>query len=116
MKSSVWFVAGALALGLAAASAAAETTVVEAGGSIQAAVDAAASGDTIVVAGGTFEENVTVSGRTDLRIVARGRAVIEAASDSSAAVTIEGSEDVRFSGFTVLPTEHDAFRFYRLDP
>ena len=26
------------------------------------------------------------------------------------------AREAGFSGFTILPTEHDAFRFYRLDP
>jgi hypothetical protein len=26
------------------------------------------------------------------------------------------AREAGFSGFTVLPTEHDSFRFYRLDP
>ena len=26
------------------------------------------------------------------------------------------ARDAGFSGFTILPTEHDQFRFYRLDP
>lgn len=78
----------------------ADTIRVEANGSIQAAVDAAASGDTIVIPRGTYRENVKLSGRSDLRIVARG-ATLHGADGADAAFLIEGCRDIRVSGLRI---------------
>lgn len=71
---------------------------VEAGGSIQAAVDAAAPGDVIGVAAGTFTEQVTVS-TADLTLVGRAGAVIDGAG-AGTPLSID-ADGVRVDGFGI---------------
>lgn len=73
-------------------------TFVEAGGSIQAAVDAASPGDVVGVAAETFAEQVTVS-VADLTLIGRGGATIDG-NGGSAPVTIT-ADGVRVDGFEI---------------
>lgn len=79
--------------------------VVEAGQSIQAAVDAAVAGDTVVVREGVYEESVTVGpGKERLRLVAEGpgEAVLDGAElPGTVGVVIRGASGVTVAGFTI---------------
>ena len=67
---------------------------------IQAAVDAAADGDTIVVAKGSYPESVQLLNRTGLRLIGKGKPVIDA-TGSLQGVVVDECTDVELRGFVV---------------
>lgn len=76
--------------------------LVEAGGSIQAAINGAAAGDTIVVAEGVYTESLTITGKP-LNFQALGDVTITASAAGST-VLVTGAfagGDLSFDGFTI---------------
>lgn len=92
-----------LAAGLLSWSTPARSAVIQVPGdqaTIGAAIGAASPGDTIEVRRGTYRETLYMTDRTDLRIRARGRVVLDVVGLAYGAF-IQESRDIRLEGFTI---------------
>jgi parallel beta-helix repeat protein len=91
-------VAATILLWTSAVAASAKTVVVKNGEDLQAAIDGAAAGDTIVVRPGIYGP-VSITGRTDLTIAGRGKAVVNGAGSPNC-LALTDCQNVSIKGLT----------------